>query len=128
MQPCFYLKEELKYYYNFNKKESNNNKKSKKRFVKGYKGFTKGYNSGSYFAFQSKYSTENLFGNDPKSSNNVLLNEIHWGIQRKLFVNFLFNFNIGYGFANDFKNKETSPYVAAGIKVSYILSRNKIAF
>jgi hypothetical protein len=127
INPCLYLKSELKYYYNFNNKINEFNKKAKKRFSKGYKGLTKGYNSGSYFAFQTKFTTDRLFDKEDKLSK-VILNEIQWGVQRKLFKNFLFNFNIGVGHANDFTTKENSFYVASGIKLSYILSKHKTSF
>ena len=127
VNPCLYLKSEIKYYYNFNNKINEFNKKSKKRFSKGYKGLTKGYNSGSYFAFQSKFTTDRLFDKDDKLSK-IILNEIQWGVQRKLFKDFLFNFNIGIGHANDFTTKENSFYVATGIRLSYILSKHKTSF
>jgi hypothetical protein len=121
--PCLYLKSELKYYYNFNDKIENFNTKTKKRFTKGYKGFTKGYNSGSYFAFQTKFTTDRLFDKEDKLSK-VILKEIQWGVQRKLFKNFIFNFHLGIGHANDITTKQNSFYVASGLKFSYILSKH----
>ena len=125
VNPCLYLKSELKYYYNFNKKVENFNKNTKKRFSKGYSGLTKGYNSGSYFAFQTKFTTDRLFDKEDKLSK-VILKEIQWGVQRKLFKNFIFNFNLGIGHANDILTKQNSFYVASGLKLSYILSKHKL--
>lgn len=112
LNPCFYIKSELKYYYNRPKR------------IK--RGFSTENNSGSYFAIQTKFSTKRLF--DYKETlSNVLLYEIHWGIQRTIYENVLFNFHIGLGHVNDFTTHGGSNYAAIGVRFSYILSKKRIS-
>jgi hypothetical protein len=104
--PAAYFKSEFKYYYN-----------REKRFKQGKNNAN---NSGNYWAFQSKYATErfsepNIFSN----SSTVLLNEVHWGMQRSLGGNWLFNTHFGLGYARDFTFDSGSIYPAIGIKFSY---------
>lgn len=103
-QPVPYLKSELKYIYNIEKRLS--------------KGKNIVHNSGNYVGIQTKYS----FGN----SNNYLLNqtlltEIHWGIQRSIGSKFIFGTHIGLGYIKDFttNNGEISPVL--GFRFGYRL-------
>jgi len=108
--PAGFGKAELKYYYN-----------REKRVKKGKNNIN---NAGNYIAFQTKYNTERFsMPNDINIEplNKVLLNEIHWGLQRSLGGNWLFNFHLGLGFARDFDFSENSVYPALGIKFSYKL-------
>lgn len=111
LNPTFYLKTELKYYYN--------------RYVRVAKKLPTRNGEGSYFALQNKFLTQRLFdAKTPLSS--IMLYEVHWGIQRNLYPNFLFNAHVGLGHASDFTTKGTSFYSAIGLKVSYVFSSKKI--
>lgn len=111
LNPCFYLKSELKYYYN--------------RYVRIAKKLPTRNGEGSYFAFQNKLLTQRLFDSKSRLSN-VLLYEVHWGIQRNLYDNFLFNFHIGLGRAHDFTTRGSANYTSIGLKVSYLFAAKKI--
>jgi hypothetical protein len=103
-------KTELKYYYNRSKREK--------------KGKINLNNSGNYIAFQTKYNSRRFsIANDSSIEplNSVLLNEIHWGLQRSLGTNWLFNFHLGFGLARDFDFSKNSIYPALGLKFSYKL-------
>ncbi len=110
--PSAYFKSEVKYNYNF-----------KKRYKKGK---NVANNSSNYLAFQTKYITSR-FDNDPYlfTANNVLASEVHWGLQRSLGGNWLFNFHTGLGIAKDFdlgnQKSLTNLYLALGLKFSYKL-------
>jgi hypothetical protein len=109
--PSFYIKSELKYYYN--------------RYVRIAKKLNTRNGEGSYFAIQNKFITQRLF--DAKSKlGNVILYEFHWGIQRNLYPDFLVNFHIGIGHSYDFSSKGNTFYTAIGVKVAYVFSTNKI--
>lgn len=109
--PTFYLKSELKYYYN--------------RYVRVAKKLPTRNGEGSYFAFQNKFLTQRLFDSKSRLSN-VLLYEVHWGIQRNVYDNFLFNFHIGLGRAHDFTTRGSANYTSIGLKVSYLFAAKKI--
>ena len=111
--PCFYLKSELKYYYNRSQRIAN--------------GFSVANNEGSYFAVQTKYTTPRLLDNEFPLSH-VLMNEIHWGIQRTVYEDFLINVHVGVGIVADFTTKQNSNYTAVGVKVAYIFAAKKINF
>ena len=110
-EPAFYLKSELKYYYN--------------RYVRVAKKLSTRNGEGSYFAFQNKFLTQRLFDSKSRLSN-VLLYEVHWGIQRNLYENFLFNFHVGLGRSNDFTTGGSTFYTSLGVKVSYLFAAKKI--
>lgn len=103
-----YFKSEFKYFYNRSKRA-----KQKKNIVN---------NSGNYWGFQSKYANQRFSESSffPVSSN-VLLNEIHWGLQRSLGGNWLFNAHFGLGYAADFTTDLGILYPAIGLKFSYKL-------
>lgn len=110
-QPVAYFRSNFKYLYN-----------REKRLSKG-KGILN--NSGNYIGFQIKYTTRRVFGStewdqsrDPQ--NRTLLNEVHWGIQRPLGQNFLFNFHLGLGFGADFDFKNSQLYPALGLQFAYV--------
>ncbi|SHI62799.1 hypothetical protein [Flavobacterium haoranii] len=111
LNPTFYLKTELKYYYN--------------RYVRVAKKLPTRNGEGSYFALQNKFLTQRLFDQKTPLSN-MMLYEVHWGIQRNLYPNLLFNAHVGLGHASDFTTKGTSFYSAIGLKVSYVFSSKKI--
>ena len=106
--PAAYLKSEFKYYYNREKRE----KKGKNNLN----------NSGNYIAFQTKYNTKRFsISRIELPLENALLNEIHWGIQRSLGGNWLFNFHAGLGYARDLDFSNGIVYPSLGIKFSYKL-------
>jgi len=103
-----YFKGELKRYYNL-----------KKRFKKGE---NMANNSGNYMALQTKYFTRRFSPDeDFLPLQNALLTELHWGLQRSLGGNWLFNLHLGFGVLRnlDTKNGLLSP--AMGLKFSYKL-------
>ncbi|MQP52085.1 MULTISPECIES: hypothetical protein [unclassified Flavobacterium] len=111
LNPGFYLKSELKYYYN--------------RYVRVAKKLRTTNGEGSYFGFQNKLVTQRLF--DSKSRlGNVMMYEVHWGIQRNVYNDFLFNFHIGLGRSHDFTSREGANYPSLGFKVSYLIATKKI--
>ena len=111
LNPSFYVKSELKYYYN--------------RYVRVAKNLPTRNGEGSYFALQNKILTRRLF--DSKSPlSNLMLYEFHWGIQRNIYPDFLFNFHVGLGHSYDFTTKGDTFYTALGFKVSYVFSNKKI--
>jgi hypothetical protein len=111
--PCFYFKSELKYYYNRSQRIAN--------------GFSVANNEGSYFALQTKYTTPRLLDNE-YSLSNVIMSEIHWGIQRTVYEDFLINLHIGLGIVSDFTTRQNSNYTAVGVKVAYVFAAKKINF
>jgi hypothetical protein len=109
--PGFYVKSELKYYYN--------------RYVRVAKKLPTTNGEGSYFGFQNKFITQRLF--DSKSRlGNVMMYEVHWGIQRNVYKNLLFNFHVGLGRSHDFTSREGANYTSIGLKVSYLIATKKI--
>jgi hypothetical protein len=103
-----YLKSEFKYYYNREKRE----RKGKNNFN----------NSGNYIAFQTKYNSKRFSLSKNKIPlENTLLNEIHWGVQRSLGGNWLFNFHTGLGYARGLDFSNGAIYPTLGIKFSYKL-------
>ena len=112
--PSTYFKSEFKYNYNI-----------QKRYKKGKNTIN---NSSNYLALQTKYITPRLSKDSSIYSfpaHNVLASEIHWGLQRSLGGNWLFNFHAGLGFAKDFDLGERKSlrnlYLAMGLKFSYII-------
>jgi hypothetical protein len=108
--PSLYFKSELKYYYN--------------RYIRVAKKLPTRNGEGSYFAFQNKFLSQSLFDSSSRLSN-ITLFELHWGIQRNLYKNFLFNFHIGIGRSYDFTTRGNSNYTSLGIKVSYLFKAKK---
>ncbi|MDP5001679.1 MAG: hypothetical protein NWQ14_00765 [Flavobacterium sp.] len=109
--PSFYVKTELKYYYN--------------RYVRIAKKLPTRNGEGSYFAFQNKFLTQRLFDSKTPLST-IMMYEVHWGIQRNVYKNFLFNFHVGIGHSYDFTTTGSAFYTAIGLKAFYILSSKKI--
>lgn len=112
--PSTYFKSEFKYNYNI-----------QKRFKKGKNTIN---NSSNYLALQTKYITPRLSKDTSLyafPAHNVLATEIHWGLQRSLGGNWLFNFHAGLGVAKDFdlggRKSLTNLYLALGLKFSYII-------
>jgi|GEM_PF-1186551 len=87
-------------------------------------------NSSDYLALQFKYfegkaDTEpvNLFpilfySNDGRRPDNILLTDVHWGMQRKMGDIFTLNFFIGLGFIYDFETHLGVATPTIGVKVN----------
>jgi hypothetical protein len=106
LQPAAYFSATPKYFYNFQKKIN--------------KGKNTKFNSGDYFGLRLKYVTP-LKGNNDETRNGVLTN-IHWGMQRAIGGNWLFNLHLGVGYATDLKYGGI-VYPAIDFKFAYILSK-----
>ncbi len=111
LNPAFYFKTELKYYYN--------------RYVRAAKKLPTRNGEGSYFAFQNKLLTPRMF-DSKESLSTVLMTEVHWGIQRNVYKDFLLNLHVGLGRSFDFTTLGSAYYTSIGVKVSYIIAVNKI--
>lgn len=110
--PPLRFRSRLKYIYNREKRA----KKKKNNNIS--------LNSGNYIAFQSLLTLKqnNVTDLDEKEiANNVLLTEVQWGLQRHLGGKWLFNFNLGIGYANDFNSKLGIVYPSIGVEFSYVL-------
>lgn len=108
--PAAYFKSEFKYNYNI-----------EKRFKKGKNTIN---NSSNYWGIQTKYITPKFNEDDyAVVDHNVLATEFHWGLQRSLGGNWLFNFHVGLGYAVDFdlgeNDTSSNLYPALGLKFSY---------
>ena len=103
-----YFKGEFKYMYN-----------REKRLKKGK---SLENNAGNYIAFQTKYFTRRFSENDIFNPlNRAILNEFHWGLQRSLGVDWLFNFHIGFGFLRNIDEDYNLVSPAIALKFSYRL-------
>ena len=109
LHPAFYFSLTPKYYFNRN---SRNNK-----------GKTTLLNSGNYIGVRLKYVTPNNRGND--FTRNSILTNIHWAIQRAIANKWMFNSQVGVGYAQDIDNNFGTIYPALDFKISYILSNSK---
>lgn len=80
------------------------------------------YNSGNYLALQSLLTTAQRDDSDQKKpANNTLITEVHWGLQRSLGGNWLFNVYAGIGYAYDFHFQLGKIHPAIGLEFSYVL-------
>ena len=105
-RPAFYFSLTPKYYYNLNK-----------RILKGKNTLL---NSGNYIGFRVKGVTPNDRRTDA-TRNSILVNA-HWGMQRALSANWLFNAHIGAGYAQDIDYNFGTVYPALDFKFAYVLS------
>jgi len=104
IRPVPFFKSKLKFVYNINKRIE------KEKVTVN--------NSGNYVALQTKYS----FGKSGSFTYNpALLTEVHWGIQRSLGGNFIFNTHIGLGFVRDFDTSSTAFSPTFGLAFGYRL-------
>lgn len=102
IRPVPFLKSELKFVYNINRRI-----KKEKITVN---------NSGNYIALQTKYS----FGKGENTTyNRSMLTELHWGIQRNLGGNFIFNTHIGLGYLGDFDTNNGAFSPTFGLAFGY---------
>ena len=102
LRPVPFLKSKLKFVYNINKRFE------KEKNIRN--------NAGNYIALQSKYS----FGRGGNNTyNRSLLTELHWGIQRNLGSNFLFNTHIGFGYLGDFNSNSGTLSPTIGVAFGY---------
>ena len=102
VRPVPFLKSKLKFVYNIEKRI-----RKEKVTV---------HNSGNYVSLQTKYS----FGKSGSFAYNpALLTEVHWGLQRSLGGNFIFNTHIGMGFLSDFDADSTALTPTFGLAFGY---------
>ncbi|WP_372917675.1 hypothetical protein [Salegentibacter sp.] len=101
-RPVPFFKSKLKFVYNINKRIE------KEKITLN--------NSGNFVALQTKYS----FGRGGSNTfNPAMLTEVHWGIQRSLGGNFIFNTHIGLGFVRDFDTNSTAFSPTFGLAFGY---------
>ncbi len=107
IDPAFYAITEFRYYYNLTKRL--------------YKNKNMGNNAGNYVGAQVKFATPEVF-NIASNINlhNTLLTEVHWGIQRNLGKEFIFNLHLGLGYAYDYYWDTGGLYIAFGVKFGYM--------
>lgn len=102
IRPVPFLKSKLKFVYNINKRIAN------EKNIRN--------NAGNYIALQTKYS----FGRPANNTyNRSMLTELHWGIQRNLGGNFLFNTHIGLGYLGDFDSNSGALSPTIGVSFGY---------
>ena len=106
---AIYVKGEIRQYYNLSKREE--------------KGKRTLNNSGNYFGLQVKYFSQRISeGSEfPVPLNNSILTQLHWGLQRSLGGNWLFNLHLGFGVLRNLDNKNGLLSPALGLKFSYKL-------
>ena len=102
VRPVPFIKSKLKFVYNINKRIE------KEKNIRN--------NAGNYIALQTKYS----FGRANHNTNNrSMLTELHWGIQRNLGGNFLFNTHVGLGYLGDFNSNNGAVSPTIGVSFGY---------
>lgn len=74
------------------------------------------FNSGNYIAIQSIFSSKK---NDV--ADNIIFNEVHWGIQRSLGGKWLLNVNGGIGYAKDLDTNLDGIYPSVNLEFSYVI-------
>ena len=105
---AFYISAVPKFYYNRQKRsvQGKNNK----------------LNSGNYIGARIRYTTSS-YAPYQGFSNNALLLNVHWGLQRALGRRFIFNTHVGAGYARDVISNFGTIYPAIDFKFSYVLAR-----
>lgn len=111
--PSVQLNTGLRKYYNLNRRRE--------------KGRKLANNSGNYFGAKIKYSSrgltsvnpENYLGPVPNTLNDVLVSEIHWGMQRNMGERFIFNLHLGFGYIQDFDSNLGAFSPTFGFKFGY---------
>jgi hypothetical protein len=107
--PAFYASITPKFYYNRTKRLR--------------QGKTTNLNSGNYIGIRIKYTTGSIINEDGFST--ILMN-VHWGMQRSLGRKWIFNTNLGAGYAtstDDFHFTDGSFYPVVDIKFAYVFSK-----
>ena len=109
-KPAFYFSFTPKYFYNRNSRS--------------LAGKSTVLNSGNYFGLRLKYVTPSDRQTD--LTRNTILTNIHWGIQRAISNQWIFNSHIGIGYAKDIDYNFGTLYPAIDFKVSYIFTNPKM--
>lgn len=104
-KPAFYFSVTPKYFYN--------------RYSRSLKEKTTHLNSGNYIGVRLKYITPHTRKND--FTRNSFLVNAHWGIQRAINSNWLFNAHAGVGYAQDIDYNFGTIYPSIDFKISYAL-------
>jgi len=107
--PAFYFSFTPKYFYN-----------RRSRIEKGKKTL---FNAGNYFGLRIKYVAASHRGLD--FSNNSILANIHWGIQRPMGKHWTFSSHFGAGYGQDIDYNFGTIYPAVDFKFSYIFFQSK---
>lgn len=110
LEPAFYFSVTPKYFYNLQKRKQ--------------MGKSTLYNSGNYIGVRLKYSRP-FERTDDLIRNSVLVN-IHWGIQRAIGKNWLFNSHVGAGYAQDVDYNFGTVYPSLDFAFAYILQKPKM--
>lgn len=103
--PPFRLRSHFKHIYNREKRLKNN-----KPLIN---------NSGNYIGLLTTFTTAQNTNEIKNPPNNVILNEIHWGLQRTLGKKWIIDFNLGVGYAVDLDTDLSTFYPALGLSLSY---------
>jgi len=87
-------------------------------------------NAGNFFGAQIKFVSQGLIDRSGDLGlapvhppiNDVLISEIHWGVQRSISERFFFTAKIGAGYIVDFHNMGSTIFPAGGVKLAYRLN------
>jgi hypothetical protein len=105
LQPAFYFSLTPKFYYNRkNRMEQEKNNQM---------------NAGNYIGIRLKFTTPGIRVEDNLSY--AMLLNVHWGLQRALRKNWIFNTHIGVGSMYDITNRAGRLYPAFDIRFSHVL-------
>ena len=77
-------------------------------------------NSASYWGIKAKYQADAFNNKTNETYGNALGLSAVWGLQRNLDSNFLFDFNIGVNWTQDFNMKSSGFFPEIGLGISYI--------
>lgn len=110
-KPVFFTVFQGKYYTNMVKREE--------------RGKITSENSANFIGFQSKYTAGRTTRNRNDDLHESMLNELHWGIQRRLSETsrFQFQFHLGLGHLYDFDTEDDQVIPTTGAKFSYQILR-----
>lgn len=103
-KPALFVSANPKYFYNQRQRSA--------------KGKNNNLNSGDYIGIKVKYSSKST--SSQVFSDEVILYNIHWGIQRAISRNILWNAYAGIGYGEEFNSHFGTPYPVLGIKLSYL--------
>lgn len=78
-------------------------------------------NSGNYFGLQFMFNTGKANLDIENPPHNSLLSELHWGLQRSLGGNWIFDFNLGIGYLKDFDTDVNRVIPTLGLTIGYRL-------
>lgn len=114
LKQALYLSLTPKYFYSIKKR--------------GSKGKNTQLNSANYFGIRLKYVTpfEPQIDFEDPISTNALLTNIHWGLQRAIGGHWLFNSQVGVGYAADIDCNCGTIYPALDLKFAYVMGKKRV--